>query len=212
MRRTGSSLSGCPRSRRWGRTSISTSVRQYDNGGILLSVTDVGGKLDDANRKAGQQELLRRAQSGPYMRMARRRRGAQWSAACQRRSGRRASTPKSGCSFRTKPTARPSAGTYRAGPRRFSATGNDGISALLRRCNEASRRRHRLWGWSHGYRCRTVAARRGRDRFSRSFAGDVCRHRCRVRAQSCAGAPSFALPPIYQVFIPSHSSAGWRCS
>jgi len=46
-------------------------VRQYDNGGILLSVTDVGGKLDDANRKAGQQELLRQAQSGPYMRMAR---------------------------------------------------------------------------------------------------------------------------------------------
>jgi hypothetical protein len=47
------------------------NVRQYDNGGILLSVTDVGGKLDEANRKAGQAELLRQAQSGPYMRMAR---------------------------------------------------------------------------------------------------------------------------------------------
>jgi hypothetical protein len=47
------------------------AIRQYDNGGILLSVTDIGGKLDDANRKAGQQELLRQAQSGPYMRMAR---------------------------------------------------------------------------------------------------------------------------------------------
>lgn len=47
------------------------NIRQYDNGGILLSVTDVGGKLDDANRKAGQQELLTQARSGPYMRMAR---------------------------------------------------------------------------------------------------------------------------------------------
>lgn len=46
-------------------------VRQYDNGGILLSVTDAGSKLDEANRKAGQEELLRQAQSGPYMRMAR---------------------------------------------------------------------------------------------------------------------------------------------
>jgi hypothetical protein len=47
------------------------NIRQYDNGGILLSVTDVGGKLDEANRKAGQAELLKQAQSGPYMRMAR---------------------------------------------------------------------------------------------------------------------------------------------
>jgi len=47
------------------------NIRQYDNGGILLSVTDVGGKLDEANRKAGQQELLRQAQSATYMRMAR---------------------------------------------------------------------------------------------------------------------------------------------
>ncbi|MDG2534834.1 DUF4230 domain-containing protein [Sphingomonas sp. HITSZ_GF] len=47
------------------------NIRQYDNGGILLSVTDIGGKLDEANRKAGQQELLRQAQSAPYMRMAR---------------------------------------------------------------------------------------------------------------------------------------------
>lgn len=47
------------------------AIRQYDNGGILLSVTDIGGKLDDANRAAGQQELLRQAQSAPYMRMAR---------------------------------------------------------------------------------------------------------------------------------------------
>lgn len=47
------------------------NIRQYDNGGILLSVTDVGGKLDEANRKAGQVELLRQAQSAPYMRMAR---------------------------------------------------------------------------------------------------------------------------------------------
>lgn len=46
-------------------------VRQYDNGGILLSISDVGGKLDEANRKAGQAELLRQAQAGPYMRMAR---------------------------------------------------------------------------------------------------------------------------------------------
>ena len=47
------------------------NIRQYDNGGILLSVTDAGSKLDEANRKAGQQELLRQAQSGQYMRMAR---------------------------------------------------------------------------------------------------------------------------------------------
>ncbi len=46
-------------------------IRQYDNGGILLSVTDIGGKLDAANRKAGQAELLRQAKAGPYMRMAR---------------------------------------------------------------------------------------------------------------------------------------------
>ncbi len=47
------------------------AIRQYDNGGILLSVTNVGGKLDEANRKAGQQELLNQARSGTYMRMAR---------------------------------------------------------------------------------------------------------------------------------------------
>jgi hypothetical protein len=47
------------------------AIRQYDNGGILLSITDIGGKLDDANRKAGQQELLNQARSAPYMRMAR---------------------------------------------------------------------------------------------------------------------------------------------
>jgi hypothetical protein len=47
------------------------NIRQYDNGGIMLSVTDVGSKLDEANRKAGQVELLKQAQSAPYMRMAR---------------------------------------------------------------------------------------------------------------------------------------------
>lgn len=47
------------------------NIRQYDNGGILLSLTDVGGQLDEANRKAGQAELLRQARTGTYMRMAR---------------------------------------------------------------------------------------------------------------------------------------------
>ena len=55
----------------WRILSMSTAGPTTSTGGILLSITDVGGKLDAANRKAGQAELLRQAQAGPYMRMAR---------------------------------------------------------------------------------------------------------------------------------------------
>jgi hypothetical protein len=47
------------------------AIRQYDNGGILLSLTDVGGQLDDANRKAGQAELVRQAREAVPMKLAR---------------------------------------------------------------------------------------------------------------------------------------------
>jgi hypothetical protein len=47
------------------------AIRQYDNGGILLSLTDVGGRLDEANRKAGQAELIRLARQATPMRLAR---------------------------------------------------------------------------------------------------------------------------------------------
>lgn len=47
------------------------AIREYGAGGVLMTFTDVESKLDDANRKAGQQELLRLAQEATPMRMAR---------------------------------------------------------------------------------------------------------------------------------------------
>ncbi|MCW3845710.1 DUF4230 domain-containing protein [Sphingomonas sp. LB-2] len=46
-------------------------IRSYGNGGILMTFTDAEQLLDDANRKAGQEELLRQARSPMYMRLAR---------------------------------------------------------------------------------------------------------------------------------------------
>ncbi len=48
-----------------------TAIREYDSGGILIAVTDAEAQLDGANRAEAQQSLLRQAQSGPTMRMAR---------------------------------------------------------------------------------------------------------------------------------------------
>lgn len=45
-------------------------IQQYDNGGILLSVTDVGAKLDAANRAAAQKELMAQARQAEPMKLA----------------------------------------------------------------------------------------------------------------------------------------------
>lgn len=47
------------------------AVREYGDGGILMTLTDAETVLDDANREAGQRSLMRQAQSGPAMRLAR---------------------------------------------------------------------------------------------------------------------------------------------
>jgi hypothetical protein len=46
-------------------------IREYGEGGILMSLTDAESKLDEANRKAAQVELVRQAQEPTPMRMAR---------------------------------------------------------------------------------------------------------------------------------------------
>lgn len=46
-------------------------IRQYDDGGLLLSLTDARQTLDDANRRAGQEELVRQAREPVPMRLAR---------------------------------------------------------------------------------------------------------------------------------------------
>lgn len=47
------------------------NIREYGQGGILMAITDAEKVLDDANRKAAQQELLRQAREPVYIRMAR---------------------------------------------------------------------------------------------------------------------------------------------
>lgn len=47
------------------------NIREYDQGGILMSLTDAEEKLDTANRKAGQAELVRQAREETPMRLAR---------------------------------------------------------------------------------------------------------------------------------------------
>ncbi|WP_213980357.1 DUF4230 domain-containing protein [Sphingomonas sp. dw_22] len=47
------------------------AIREYDSGGLLMRFTDVEGQLDDANRKAGQTELIRQAREAAPMRLAR---------------------------------------------------------------------------------------------------------------------------------------------
>lgn len=46
------------------------NVQQYSNGGVLMRLTDIEGRLDSANRKAGQQELIRQARAATPMKLA----------------------------------------------------------------------------------------------------------------------------------------------
>jgi hypothetical protein len=48
-----------------------SAIRVYGGGGILMALTDAEKTLDAANRKRGQDELLKQAQAEPLMRMAR---------------------------------------------------------------------------------------------------------------------------------------------
>ncbi|RYY46244.1 MAG: DUF4230 domain-containing protein [Sphingomonadales bacterium] len=47
------------------------NIREYGEGGILTTFTNVEAQLDDANRKAGQVELVRQAREAMPMRLAR---------------------------------------------------------------------------------------------------------------------------------------------
>ncbi|WP_419825531.1 DUF4230 domain-containing protein [Sphingomonas sp.] len=46
-------------------------IRQYDSGGLLLGWTDAGAKLDAANRRAAQAELMRQARAPAMLQIAR---------------------------------------------------------------------------------------------------------------------------------------------
>lgn len=48
-----------------------TQMREYGEGGILSAFTDADAKLQEANRRAGQVELVRQAHEGPMMNLAR---------------------------------------------------------------------------------------------------------------------------------------------
>jgi hypothetical protein len=47
-----------------------TAIREYGTGGILSHVTDAESRLDAANRRAGQAELVRQARDGTPMKLA----------------------------------------------------------------------------------------------------------------------------------------------
>ncbi len=47
-----------------------TAIREYGSGGILSHVTDANTRLDAANRRAGQAELVRQARDGTPMKLA----------------------------------------------------------------------------------------------------------------------------------------------
>lgn len=47
------------------------NVREYGAGGVLMALTDAEAKLDEANRKAGQAELVRQAMEPAPMKLAR---------------------------------------------------------------------------------------------------------------------------------------------
>jgi hypothetical protein len=47
------------------------AIREYGDGGILMTLTDAETTLDDANRAAAQRSLMAQAQAGPAMRLAR---------------------------------------------------------------------------------------------------------------------------------------------
>ncbi|GLI99562.1 DUF4230 domain-containing protein [Sphingobium sp. BS19] len=48
-----------------------SGIRQYDGGGILMALTNAEATLDAANRKRGQDELLKQAKGEVPMRLAR---------------------------------------------------------------------------------------------------------------------------------------------
>lgn len=48
-----------------------TAIREYSSGGVLAAVTNAEDRLDLANRRAGQDELLRQAREPVSMRLAR---------------------------------------------------------------------------------------------------------------------------------------------
>ena len=48
-----------------------TAIREYSSGGVLAAVTNAENRLDQANRRAGQAELLRQAREPVSMRLAR---------------------------------------------------------------------------------------------------------------------------------------------
>jgi hypothetical protein len=48
-----------------------TAMRAYDDGGMLLRLTDASDRLDAANRAAGQRELLKQARAPTAVRLAR---------------------------------------------------------------------------------------------------------------------------------------------
>jgi hypothetical protein len=47
------------------------AIREYDGGGLLMRLSNAEQRLDDANRKAAQAELLRQAKAPTPMRIAR---------------------------------------------------------------------------------------------------------------------------------------------
>lgn len=48
-----------------------SEIREYDNGGLLLNLSDAETRLDEANRRAGQVELVKQARAPATMRLAR---------------------------------------------------------------------------------------------------------------------------------------------
>lgn len=54
-----------------GPTVDFANIREYDNNGVLLRVTDAEARLDAANRREGQRELIRQAREATPMRLAR---------------------------------------------------------------------------------------------------------------------------------------------
>ena len=48
-----------------------SAIREYASGGLLSTFTDADKRLDDANRRAGQAELVQQARAAPMMALAR---------------------------------------------------------------------------------------------------------------------------------------------
>ena len=48
-----------------------SSIREYASGGLLSTFTDADKRLDEANRRAGQAELVQQARAAPMMTLAR---------------------------------------------------------------------------------------------------------------------------------------------